>query len=138
MKIIWSCRVTSQLSLAIFIASRSYLGAQKCCNKQKICPKGVNPWILSHGFGGWHDILKSTFLSPQISSGNRKNSQRKLRRHSTRSDNFHDDHLNTWVILLSDPGSIECKNVIWTLKKMRYRKLWSPIGRNTSNKVMIW
>ena len=52
-----------------------------------------------------------------------KNSQRKLRHHSTRSDNFHDDHLSTLVILLSDPGSIECKNAIWTLKKMRYRKL---------------
>ena len=41
------------------------------------------------------------------------------------------------MILLSDPGSIECKNAIWALRKMRYRKLWSPIGRTTSNKVMI-
>ena len=85
-------------------------------------------------------LLIGTFLSTQIRFRSYKNSQRKLSYHSTRSDSFHDDHLlvSTWVILLSDPGSMECKNAIWTLEKMRYLTLWSPIGRNTSNKVMIW
>ena len=38
-------------------------------------------------------LLIGTFLSPQIRSGSYKNSQRKLRHYSTRSDNFHDNHL---------------------------------------------
>ena len=39
-------------------------------------------------------LLIGTFLSPQIRSGGYKNSQRKLRHHSTRLENFHDDHLS--------------------------------------------
>ena len=37
-------------------------------------------------------LLIGTFLSPQSRSGSSKNSQRKLRHHSTRLKNFHDDH----------------------------------------------
>merc|ERR1712035_74073 len=40
-------------------------------------------------------LLIGTFLSPQIRSGGYKNSQRKLRHHSTRLENFHDDHLSS-------------------------------------------
>ena len=62
MKIIWCCRVVSQLSLAIFIASRSYLGAQKCSNNLKMCSKLLNPWIAVHLLRGWHDILRQNMI----------------------------------------------------------------------------
>ena len=99
----------SQLSLAIFIASGSYLGAQKCFIKHKTCPKLVNPWILVHGFGGWHDIapkydqrkgclwinpfltrlkLHKTFLSDQEVSESYKNCYRKLRVCTFRSESL--------------------------------------------------
>ena len=40
-------------------------------------------------------LLIGTFLSPQIRARGYKNSHRKLRHHSTRLENFHDDHLIT-------------------------------------------
>ena len=61
-----------------------------------IMPSAKLVWQDSWIYTFWvRFLLIGTFLSPQIRSRNYKNSQRKLRHHFTRSNNFHDDHLST-------------------------------------------
>ena len=104
----------SQLSVAIFRALRNRLVTQKSLMYFQTCQKHGKPCIPSPRVSKTRDIMPfakaaeqhswiytfwvnflliGTFLSLQSRSGGYKNSQRKLRHHSTRLEKFHDDHL---------------------------------------------
>ena len=94
-QILGSESIHSKLSVAIFTALRTHLGAQKCCQRRKKSKKRVNPCRPHNGFSSLRDIAQHskaimrstrvstffevfsplpTFLSLQMSSEGCKNS----------------------------------------------------------------